>query len=98
MRKLLLAFCITLVTTLTGHAAVQMKTITYRDGDVTLQGHFAWDDAVSGPRPGVMVVHARHGFTNPDAGKHGIDNLRYDPQADRRSWALMQDFLREALQ
>lgn len=44
-----------------------------------------------------MVVYggARHGFTNPDAGKFGIANLQYDPQADRRSWARMQQFFDE---
>lgn len=38
-------------------AAVQTKTITYRDGDVECQGYLAYDDAVTGPRPGVLVVH-----------------------------------------
>jgi len=35
----------------------------------------------------------RHGFTNPDAGSFGIDNLKYDEAADvasRRS--LLQTF------
>ncbi len=41
---------------------------------------------------------ARHGFTNPDAAKAGIDNLRYDPAADRRSWARMQAFFGELFQ
>ena len=35
---------------------------------------------------------ARHGFTNPDAAQYGIPNLRYDAQADRRSWARMLGF------
>jgi len=38
---------------------------------------------------------ARHGFTNPDAGNYGIDNLRYDAEADARSWSRMQAFFRE---
>ncbi len=37
----------------------------------------------------------RHSFTNPQAGKFGIENLRYDPQADARSWQRMQAFFRE---
>jgi len=37
----------------------------------------------------------RHGFTNPDAGKAGIANLKYDAQADARSWARMIDFFAE---
>jgi len=44
-----------------------------------------------------MVIYggARHAFTNPDAGSYGIDNLKYDPEADVRSWALLQSFLQE---
>jgi len=37
----------------------------------------------------------RHGFTNPDAGKAGIANLKYDAQADARSWARTKDFFAE---
>ena len=29
----------------------------------------------------------RHGFTNPDAGSYGIDNLVYNKTANTRSWA-----------
>lgn len=38
---------------------------------------------------------ARHGFTNPDADQYGIDNLRYDQNADRRSWQQMLQFFDE---
>lgn len=38
---------------------------------------------------------ARHSFTSTEASKYGIENLRYDPQADRRSWARMQAFFQE---
>jgi len=37
----------------------------------------------------------RHGFTNPDADKRGMDNLKYDASADARSWARMQSFFDE---
>ena len=37
---------------------VQTRTIDYTDGGTGLEGYFAWDDAVSGARPGVLVVHA----------------------------------------
>ncbi len=37
----------------------------------------------------------RHGFTNPDASRYGIDNLVYDERADRRSWKRMQLFFDE---
>lgn len=38
-------------------AAVQTKQITYKHGDVDCIGFLAWDDAVSGPRPGVVIFH-----------------------------------------
>ena len=38
-------------------AAVQTKKITYKHGDLDCHGYLAWDDAVSGARPGVLVVH-----------------------------------------
>ncbi len=37
----------------------------------------------------------RHSFTNPDVGEYGIENLRYDAQADARSWQRMQAFFDE---
>ena len=39
------------------HAAVQTKVIEYKQGDQILEGYLAWDDAVAGTRPGVLVVH-----------------------------------------
>jgi len=39
----------------------------------------------------------RHGFTNPDADKRGMDNLKYDARADARSWARMLAFFDEIL-
>jgi dienelactone hydrolase len=38
-------------------AAVQSKKVIYKHGDVDCIGYLAWDDAVAGPRPGVLVVH-----------------------------------------
>jgi dienelactone hydrolase len=32
---------------------------------------------------------AKHAFTNPDAGKAGMDALAYNPDADKKSWAEM---------
>lgn len=39
------------------HAAVKTKEIEYSQGDTPLQGFLAWDDAVQGKRPGVLVIH-----------------------------------------
>ena len=38
-------------------AAVRTEAVVYKDGDATLEGYVAWDDALTGPRPGVLVVH-----------------------------------------
>jgi dienelactone hydrolase len=37
----------------------------------------------------VSEPHAKHGFTNPDADKVGMDALGYDAAADKDSWARM---------
>src|SRR5689334_23010662 len=41
---------------LSAFAAIQTETIEYKDGDTTLEGFLAYDDSVTGPRPGVLVV------------------------------------------
>jgi dienelactone hydrolase len=38
---------------------------------------------------------ATHSFTVPGAEKKGVDGIRYDPAADRRSWASMQALFNE---
>ncbi len=37
----------------------------------------------------------RHGFTNPNAGQYGIDNIAYNETADKRSWAAMMELFGE---
>lgn len=38
-------------------AEIHTKEVEYKQGGTVLQGLVAWDDAVKGPRPGVLVVH-----------------------------------------
>ena len=38
-------------------AEVRTREITYQAGETTLKGVLAWDDARTGKRPGVLVVH-----------------------------------------
>ena len=38
-------------------AKVRTETILYKDGSAELEGFLAYDDAVKGPRPGVLVIH-----------------------------------------
>ena len=58
MRRLIFAGCWFLVfAVVPASAEVQVKAVEYRDGDTQLRGYFAWDDAIEGRRPGVIVVH-----------------------------------------
>ncbi|MFO0688450.1 MAG: dienelactone hydrolase family protein [Myxococcota bacterium] len=36
---------------------VRIRTVDYEDAGVALSGEFAWDDAWTGPRPCVVIVH-----------------------------------------
>lgn len=45
-------------------AAVQTATVEYRQGDTVLEGFLAYDDAVEGRRPGVLIVHQWMGLTD----------------------------------
>src|SRR6266851_3091349 len=40
-----------------GRATVKTREVDYRQGETVLQGLVAWDDAIPGKRPGVLVVH-----------------------------------------
>ncbi|WP_216367922.1 dienelactone hydrolase family protein [Oceanidesulfovibrio marinus] len=42
-------------------AEVVMETVDYEQGGQTLEGVLAYDDAISGPRPGVVIFHAWYG-------------------------------------
>ncbi len=44
----------------------------------------------------IVYPGAKHSFTNPDAGKAGMEGLAYDPVADRESWAAAMAFLKKA--
>jgi dienelactone hydrolase len=48
-----------------GAAQAAMKTqwIDYKQGNTPLSGYLIYDDAVSGRRPGVLMIHDRSGFS-----------------------------------
>ena len=39
------------------YARVHTEVIEYKQGDALLEGYLAYDDAVQGPRPAILVVH-----------------------------------------
>ncbi|RZV32858.1 MAG: dienelactone hydrolase family protein [Chromatiales bacterium] len=49
--------------------SLQHRPVEYRDGDTLLEGRVAWDDRISGPRPGVLVAHAWGGRSDFEDGK-----------------------------
>lgn len=55
--KSIVALGIVLVAASTASAAITSKTVEYSQGGTTLEGFMAWDDAIKGPRPGILVVH-----------------------------------------
>lgn len=57
---------------------VVTRSIAYTDGDVQLEGYYAYDDAVAGPRPGVLLVHAWWGLGNDEKARaHQLAELGY---------------------
>jgi len=57
----------------TAQAALKTLTIEYKQGDTPLEGYLAYDDALSGKRPGILVVHEWKGLN--DYAKHRADML-----------------------
>src|ERR1700688_3733018 len=49
-------------------AAVKTQWIDYKQGNTPLSGYLVYDDAVQGPRPGVLMIHDRSGFSEGTLG------------------------------
>jgi dienelactone hydrolase len=43
-------------------AAIQTRVVEYKQGNTILEGYLAYDDAIKGKRPGVLVVHEWNGL------------------------------------
>jgi dienelactone hydrolase len=45
-------------------AKIVTQVVQYKQGDTTLEGFLAYDDAITGKRPGVLIVHQWMGLTD----------------------------------
>jgi len=63
MKNSLFAFLV-LICGMKMQAAIHTETVDYKQGDTTLEGFLAYDDSISGKRPGVLVVHQWLGLTD----------------------------------
>ena len=68
-------------------AAVVNQTVEYDHEGVTLEGYVAYDDAVEGRRPGVLIVHQWMGLS-------GNERMRADMLAGLGYVALAVDVRR----
>ncbi len=71
--KNLIPTLLLMTTILASRAAIHTETVEYKQGDTTLEGYLAYDDSISGKRPGVLVVHQWLGLT--DYEKHRAEQL-----------------------
>jgi dienelactone hydrolase len=45
-------------------AEIKTQWIDYKQGDTALQGYLAYDDSITGKRPGVLLLHRRDGMSD----------------------------------
>ena len=53
---------ILLIAAFQAQAKIHTENVEYNHGSTPLEGYLAYDDAVKGPRPGVMIVHEWNGL------------------------------------
>ncbi|MBZ0272493.1 dienelactone hydrolase family protein [bacterium] len=58
------AILLALVVVTPAFAEVKYETFEYKDGATILEGYLAWDDAIKGERPGVLVFHQWRGLSD----------------------------------
>ncbi len=57
MKNIILVMLLSCLGSATAQAVVQGKEVSYQANGKTLKGYIAYDDAIKGKRPGVIVVH-----------------------------------------
>ncbi len=63
MKSLLIGAVLALVIATPALAEIKEEPVTYRDGETTMKGVVVYDTAVSGKRPGLVLVHEWWGIT-----------------------------------
>lgn len=64
MKRFLVLLLIILIWSVNAQAELKKESIEYKHGDAVLEGYLAYDDAIKGKRPGVVVVHEWWGLNN----------------------------------
>jgi dienelactone hydrolase len=72
------ALCFAPCLALVARAEIKTQTVEYKDGDATLKGFLAYDDAIDSKRPGVLVVPEWWGMTDyPKSRAQQLAQLGY---------------------
>ena len=56
IKTLLLSLMLSLLVSTGVHAKIQTQKVEYKAGDLTFEGFLAYDSAIKGKKPGVMIV------------------------------------------
>jgi len=64
--KHLLSVIAVLLCVMKTQGAIHTETVDYQQGGATLEGYLAYDDSISGKRPGVLIVDQWMGITDTE--------------------------------
>ncbi|MFW6112845.1 MAG: dienelactone hydrolase family protein [Thermodesulfobacteriota bacterium] len=100
--RIILTVMLVLMTATAGYGKIITQPVHYQQNDTILEGYLAYDNAVSGKRPGVLVVHefwglndfarqkaeevAKMGYVALAVDMYGQGKVTRDPEKARR-WA-----------
>jgi dienelactone hydrolase len=64
MKRMLLGMAFAVAATLSAGAEIKTETVEYKVGDVTMEGYLAYDAALQGKLPAVIIVHEWWGIND----------------------------------